>query len=333
MADDKFRALVVRETQAGGFEACIEQRCLSDLPPAELLIQVHYSSLNYKDAMSAHGNKTISKQYPHTPGIDAAGVVVQSLSPEVSVGDEVIVTGYDLGMNTPGGFGEYIRVPASWVIPLPAGMNLRTSMAYGTAGLTAGLCVLRLLEHGIEAGSGPIVVTGASGGVGSLALALLAKLGYHVSAISGKTDAKEYLLALGADHVVDRGEIDDDSNKPLLRQQWAGAVDTAGGNILATVIKSIHYGGAVSCCGLVASPVLQTTVYPFILRGVTLYGIDSAQCPRTRRLHVWQQLSQAWRLHSLEQIVHEIALADLLPEIEAMLAGRHRGRALIKLRP
>ena len=331
MAADTYRAMVVRETESAGFEQHIEHRRWQELPAGEVLIQVHYSSLNYKDALSARGHKGISKHYPHTPGIDAAGVVVESQVPQWRQGDEVVVTGYDLGMNTSGGFAEYIRVPAPWVLALPQGLDLRTSMIFGTAGLTAGLCLRRLLDHGIDR-QDPVLVTGASGGVGSLALAILAQLGFRVTAASGKKAARDYLTALGAKTIIDRQQLAAPSESPLLKGQWAGAVDTLGGPFLATVLKSLQYGGAVSCCGLAASAELATTVYPFILRGITLYGIDSAQCPPASRAQIWQRLAQAWRPPSLDRIVLETSLDGLAPHIEAMLSGRLQGRVLVNLR-
>jgi acrylyl-CoA reductase (NADPH) len=280
-----FQALVVRETADGEFTRQIEERALADLPDGEVLVCVHYSSLNYKDALSASGHKDVTRSYPHTPGIDAAGVVEESVAAEFRPGDPVIVTSYDLGMNTPGGWGQYIRVPAAWVVPLPQDLTLRESMIYGTAGFTAALSVHRLEAHGLAPDAGEVLVTGATGGVGSLAVAILARAGYQVVAASGKADAGPFLRDLGAAEVVDREAVRDDSGRPLLRGRWAGAVDTVGGEYLATALKSTQYGGAVACCGLVASADLPTTVYPFILRGVSLLGVDSQACPMDTRRH------------------------------------------------
>lgn len=322
-----FDALWVEEQPDGGFRRSIVRRAVDDLPPGDLLIRVHYSSLNYKDALSATGNRGVTRRYPHTPGIDAAGVVVESTVAEFRPGDEVIVIGYDLGMNTPGGFGGYIRVPASWAVARPAGLTLRASMALGTAGFTAAQCVDALLQHGV--GGGEVLVTGATGGVGSIAVALLSKLGQTVVAATGKPEEAAYLRDLGAHAVLARSEVEDSSGKPLLRERWAGVVDTVGGVILATAIKSTRYGGAVAACGNVASPALELTVYPFILRGVKLLGIDSVNIPITQRRALWERLAGAWKLDVLERLAREVTLAALNAEIDAILLGQQRGRVVV----
>ncbi|HXF75482.1 MAG TPA: YhdH/YhfP family quinone oxidoreductase, partial [Methylomirabilota bacterium] len=240
-----FKAMVVSETAEKTFVRQIRQKALSDLPAGELMIEVKYSSLNYKDALSATGNKGVTRKYPHTPGIDAAGVVVDSTTKSFAVGESVIVTGFDLGMNTPGGFGQYISVPSGWALRLPQGLSLKESMAYGTAGLTAALSILRLMAAGLTKDSGEVLVTGATGGVGSIAVAILAKLGYHVVAATGKSGAKQWLTALGAKAILSREEANDTSGRPLHKGRWAGVVDTVGGNILATALKSAQYGGLV----------------------------------------------------------------------------------------
>ena len=283
MQTTTFNAFVVTQTPDNSFATSIEKIAIADLPPGEVLIQVHYSSLNYKDALSAQGHPGVTKKFPHIPGVDAAGTVVSSEVSQFQAGDPVIVTSFDLGMNTWGGFAEYVCVPAAWVVPLPAGLTLRESMILGTAGLTAGLCIQALQQHGVIPDSGEVLVTGATGGVGSLAIAILAKLGYTVVAVTGKTDQYEYLKTLGAAEILDRNEVNDPNQKPLLKERWAGVVDTVGGNILATAIKSTRYAGCVTACGLVGAADLPTTVYPFILRGVKLIGIDSAQCPMLGR--------------------------------------------------
>lgn len=322
-----FDALWVEEQPDGGFRRSIIQRAVDDLPPGELLIRVHYSSLNYKDALSATGNRGVTRRYPHTPGIDAAGVVVESTVATFQPGDEVIVIGYDLGMNTPGGFGGYIRVPASWAVLRPAGLTLRESMALGTAGFTAAQCVDALLQHSV--GGGDVLVTGATGGVGSIAVALLSKLGMTVVAATGKPEEADYLHDLGAHTVIARNEVDDDSGKPLLRERWAGVVDTVGGNILATAIKAMRYGGAVAACGNVASPALELTVYPFILRGVKLLGIDSVNLPITERRAIWERLAGAWKIDAWDRLARETTLASLNAEIDAILLGQQRGRVVL----
>ena len=331
MAVKTFPALVVSETANKTYIRELKERSLKDLPEGEVLIRVRYSSLNYKDALSTIGNKGVTKHYPHTPGIDAAGLVEESLSPEFKAGDEVIVTSYDLGMNTPGGFGQFVRVPGAWVVKLPPGLSLRESMIYGTAGFTAALSVYRLMACGITAGQGKVLVSGATGGVGSVAVSILAKEGFQVTAVSGRPETRDYLTEIGAQEVISTEAATDTSTKPLLKAQWAGAIDTVGGPILATTIKSVEYGGAVTCCGNVASPDLPLTVYPFILRAVSLIGIDSQNCTRPTRLKVWQNLAGKWKLPHLERLVTETTLEGLNQQIDLILKRQHRGRTIIKL--
>jgi acrylyl-CoA reductase (NADPH) len=330
---NSFDALVVREGAEGEFVRHVERRTRDDLPAGEVLIRVRYSSLNYKDALSAIGNRGVTRSYPHTPGIDAAGVVEESSSDVFRPGDHVIVTGYDLGMNTAGGFGEYIRVPAAWVVRRPEPLSLRESMIYGTAGFTAAMSVYRLEGYGVAPSQGDVLVTGATGGVGSLAVAILAQDGYRVVAATGKPDQAAYLQALGAAEVVHRDEVRDAPGQALLKGRWAGAVDTVGGEFLAAAIKSTRYRGAVTTCGNVASAELQLTVYPFILRGISLLGIDSANCPMPMRQELWQKLAHEWKLPQLEEIGSECTLAELDGEIEAILAGEQRGRVVVKVGP
>ncbi len=326
-----FKALVVRETDDRKFVRKIEECRVDNLPPGDVLIAVQYSSLNYKDALSANGNRGVTRRYPHTPGIDAAGLVAASSVPAFKPGDAVFVTGYDLGMNTPGGFGGYVRVPAGWVVPLPPQMSLRESMVYGTAGFTAGLSVTALIKNGVKPESGDILVTGASGGVGSLATALLARQSYIVTAVSGKPDAIDFLKSLGARAVIPRAEVLDTSGKALLKTRWAGVVDTVGGEMLTTAIKSTHAQGAVACCGNVASHDLHLTVYPFILRGVSLCGVNSAECPMSLRRKVWQRLAVEWKPEQLKSLADEITLNDLDDRIDRILQGGLRGRTLVRL--
>ncbi len=328
MNQKTFRAMVVEETADKNYVREIREKSLDDLPAGEVLIRVRYSSLNYKDALSATGNKGVTRNYPHTPGIDAAGEVAESTSTEFRSGDEVLVTGYDLGMNTSGGFGQYIRVPAAWIVRLPEGLSLKESMTYGTAGFTAALSVHRLQDHGVKPDQGPILVTGATGGVGSLAVAILTRAGYDVTAATGKQAEKQFLTELGAKEIVTREEVDDTSGKPLLKTKWAGVVDTVGGNILSTAIRSTSYLGCVTCCGLVASPELQTTVFPFILRGVSLLGIDSVHCPMALREEIWQRLAADWK-PNLDQIGLEISLAELDARIDDILQGKLKGRTRV----
>ena len=328
MENTKFKALEVSEID-GEFKREIIEKEINDLPEADLIINVKYSSLNYKDALSAAGNKGVTREYPHTPGIDAAGTVVEDKSGTYKKGDKVIVTGYDFGMNTDGGFEEYIRIPAGWAVKLPQNLSLRESMIYGTAGFTAALSVYKLLEADVDKNN--ILVTGASGGVGSFACAILAKIGYKVTAATGKSGARYYFNNLGVENVIDRKEVDDDSGRMLLKEKWDGVIDTVGGNMLTTAIKSTKYDGAVTCCGNVASAKLDLNVYPFILRGVSLFGIDSVQCKRELREEVWQKIASDWKVDQLDEFSTEVPLEDLNDQIENMLAGNSKGRVIVKL--
>ncbi|MBD3649433.1 MAG: YhdH/YhfP family quinone oxidoreductase, partial [Pseudomonadales bacterium] len=307
----------------------IIQRSTDDLPEGELLVKVQFSSVNYKDALSAKGLPGVTRSYPHTPGIDAAGVVEASSSGDFKEGDEVVVIGFDLGMNTPGGFGEYIRVPANWAVKLPSGMTARESMILGTAGFTAALCVEKLERMGASPEDGPVVVTGATGGVGSVAVALLAKLGFEVVASSGKADQADYLKSLGAGTIIGRDELSEESKRPLLAENWAHGVDTVGGEILSNVIKSLKYGGSVAICGLVASPVFSAAVFPFILRGVNVLGIDSVELPIDQKKSTWNRLATDWKLTNLNDMVSEISKDQLSDTIEAIFAGKVKGRTLL----
>ena len=331
MHENSYRALVVEECTPGSYAGEVRLKTISELPENDVLIRVHYSSLNYKDALSASGNRGVTRHYPHVPGIDAAGVVAESSSKGFKPGDEVIACGYDIGMNTPGGFGQFIRVPAAWVLHCPRNLTLRESMIYGTAGFTAAQSVERLVNFPIAPEMGKILVTGATGGVGSIAIALLSKLGYKVTAVSGKAEAGKFLATLGAEEIISRQQATDNSGKLLLKEKWAAVVDTVGGEILATAIKSTDYGGAVTCCGNAASADLPLSVYPFILRGVSLLGIDSAKCPLQVREKIWQKLAGDWRLKNLDSLAAECSLAELPGFIDRMLQGRHTGRLIVNL--
>ena len=331
MGNPNFKAMVVEETAQGNFERGIKDRTVDSLPDGDVLIEVSFSSLNYKDALSATGNKGVTRNYPHTPGIDAAGTVAESRNPEFSTGDPVIVTSYDLGMNTSGGFGQYIRVPAEWVVPLPESLSMYESMIYGTAGFTAGLSIFKMAANGVAPDNGPVLVTGASGGVGSLSVGILAQAGYQVTAVSGKADGRDFLEALGATDVITREDACDTSGRPLLRGQWAGVIDTVGGDILATAIKATLQHATVSCCGNVAGPKLDTTVFPFILRGVSLLGIDSQNCPMALRRQIWQKLANEWKLTNLEHLTTQISLDALDHHIDLILKGQQKGRVVVNL--
>ncbi len=330
-----FQCFLVTKDAEGKTQGTVERRPIEDLPPGQVTIRVGYSSLNYKDALSASGNPGVTKKYPHVPGIDAAGVVIASQSDRFRVGDDVIVSGYDLGCNHWGGYAQYIRVPADWPVGLPAGLSLRESMILGTAGFTAAQCVAALHERGVLPASGDVVVSGATGGVGSLAVALLSKLGYSVVAVSGKPAAQQFLGKLGARQVIGRAEVDDRSPKPLLPGRWAGAVDTVGGNTLATILRSLHLNGCVAACGLVGGAELPLTVFPFILRAVSLVGIDSAWRSHDERVAIWSRLAGSWKPAGLETLAKEIELAQLDRWIAEILAGRRDGtgrRAFARLR-
>lgn len=325
-----YKAMVVEEMEKNHFSRSITTKTVDQLPDGEVLIKVCWSSLNYKDALSASGNRGVTKKYPHTPGIDASGVVEESRSDAFQPGDKVIVTSYDLGMNTSGGFGQYIRVPASWVVPLPAGLDLRESMIFGTAGFTAGMSVMALTDS-VPADRGEILVTGATGGVGSLSVALLAGLGYSVTAVSGKKEAEPFLTGLGAKKIISRDDATVGQDRPLLKGIWAGVVDTVGGEILASAIKATDLQGIVTCCGNVASPDLPLTVFPFILRGVSLIGIDSQNCPMEHRRKVWQHLAGEWKPTQLSDLCREVTLDGLEREIEKILGGGQTGRVVVRM--
>ncbi|MCZ6899144.1 MAG: YhdH/YhfP family quinone oxidoreductase [Bacteroidetes bacterium] len=331
MSDKTFKALRVTEDDTGKFVRNIVERNIDDLPDGDVLVKVHYTALNYKDALSSTGNKGVTRNYPHTPGIDGAGVVVESKNSVFKMGDKVLVTSYDLGMNTDGAFAEYIRVPAEWVIPLPKGLDLRDCMILGTAGLTAGIGLYKMEMMGQDPQQGPLVVSGASGGVGSMAVGILAKAGYRVIASSGKDNIGGFLKNLGASEVVDREYINDDTSRPLLKPQWAGAIDTVGGNTLSTLIRGCQPGGSVASCGLVGSPNFSTTVFPFILNGINLLGLDSANFPKKERQQVWNQLAGPWKIPNLEKVATLCKLHELDPYIDQILRGTLKGRVVVEM--
>lgn len=325
----QYKAFVVDETD-GKFISSIKILNTDNLPAGEVLVKVSYSSLNYKDALSATGNKGVTKTYPHTPGIDAAGVVVNSDVALFSEGDQVIVTGYDLGMNTAGGYGQYIRVPAEWVVKLPAGLTLKEAMIIGTAGFTAAISLSRLTEL-VKPADGKIVVTGATGGVGSVALSLLAKNGYQTIAVSGKESEYPFLMSLGANEIISREQFQQLEKRPVLSVQYAGAIDTVGGVALENILKSLKPLGAVTTCGSVSSTQLNMTVFPFILRGITLIGISAQNYPTQLREGLWNKLAGDWKPNHLMAIYNEIGLDDLQDAIANILAGKLKGRTIVKL--
>ena len=329
MENIHYNALVVEEHD-GEFIQTIQRLSTDNLPVGEVLIQVHYSSLNYKDALSSTGNKGVTKNYPHTPGIDAAGIVMSSLNEQFKAGDKVIVTGFDLGMNTSGGFGQYIRVPSAWVVKLPDGLTLKESMIIGTAGFTAGISVLRLCEL-VNPEDGNIVVSGATGGVGSVALSLLSKLGYQTVAITGKESESDYLRNLGASEIISRATFLAVDNRPLLSARYAGAIDTVGGRVLENILKTLLPLGAVTTCGSVSSTQLNTTVFPFILRGNTLIGISAQNYPVSLRKDLWNKLATDWKPDNLLDIFNEIRLDKVKNHIDLILAGKLTGRTIVNM--
>ncbi|ABK98735.1 YhdH/YhfP family quinone oxidoreductase [Pelobacter propionicus] len=326
-----FKALLVIQPEKKVFTRTIVERQIDDLPAGELLVLVHYSSLNFKDALSAMGNPGVTRNYPHTPGIDAAGEVLSCSDGSFVPGDQVIVTSYDLGMDTDGGFGQIIRVPSQWALKLPVGLSLRESMMLGTAGLTAALSIYEIEQGVVKPEDGPILVTGATGGVGSLAVAILAKAGYQVVAATGKMTEADYLKSIGAADVIERNDVTQGSERPMMKPLWAGVVDCVGGEMLAAAIKSTKPGGIVTCCGLVGSSDLSLNVFPFILRGVRLIGIDSAECPMTHRTEVWRNMATKWKLTALESMVEEVGLEGLEDKIQSMLKGGLKRRILVRL--
>ena len=324
-----FRAFRVEKNDSG-FVRSVTQRDVEDLPDGEVLIDVQYSSLNYKDALSATGNPGVTRVFPHTPGIDAAGLVVASSDTAFAQGDAVVVIGFDLGMGTSGGFAERIRVPANWVVKLPDGLSARESMRIGTAGFTAAECVQKLEQAGMTPASGPVLVTGATGGVGSVAVKLLATLGYEVAAVTGKPQQHDFLRGLGATEFLTREEAAAGADKPMLAERWGGVVDTVGGDILFNGVKSLRYGCSLAACGLVAAPQFSASVLPFILRHVNLLGVDSVQLPIAEKTALWSRLATTWKM-DLTDLEEVLSLNDLSAAIDRILAGEMVGRGVLDL--
>jgi acrylyl-CoA reductase (NADPH) len=329
MKNIEYKAFVVEEND-GQFTQSVQTLYTNNLPAGDVLVRVHYSSINYKDALSATGNKGVTKKYPHTPGIDVAGIVEFSENDQFNVGDEVIVTGYDLGMNTAGGFGQYIRIPAEWVVKLPEGLTMKESMIIGTAGFTAGISLLRLNEL-VKPADGKIIVSGATGGVGSVALSLLSKLGYQTVAISGKESEYDFLRSLGATEIIPRVDFQTVDKRPMLSAQYAGAIDTVGGPILENILKTLKPLGAVTTCGSVSSTQLNMTVFPFILRGISLIGISAQNYPTTLRESLWKKLANEWKSDNLLDLYTEITIDQLKHYIDLILAGKLRGRTIVNM--
>lgn len=330
MTANNFKALVVNK-EADTFNMTISNLTLDDLPDGDVVIRVAYSSVNFKDGLATMPDGNIVRNYPHVPGIDLAGTVVSSSNERFKEGDEVIATSYEIGVSHYGGYSEYARVPAEWIVPLPTGLSMKEAMAYGTAGFTAALSVQKLEHNGVTPESGPVLVTGATGGVGSSAVAMLAKLGYDVVASTGKASEHEYLYKLGSKEIISREDLQPEKIRPLDKQRWAGAVDPVGGDTLAYVLSTTQYGGSVAVTGLTAGTKLPTTVFPFILRGVNLLGVDSVYCPMPIREKLWERMATDLKLDNLNEIVTEIALEDLPATLDNILAGKLKGRTVVKL--
>ncbi len=325
-----FRALLTEINADGKAHTEVQSLDLSFLADHPVLIRVEYSSLNYKDALSASGHKGITRNFPHIPGIDAVGVVEEDLSGHYAKGSRVLVTGFDLGMNTHGGLSEFIRVPVEWIVAMPLELSNKTAMQWGTAGLTAAMAVDALISNQITPDRGEILVTGATGGVGMMSITLLKHLGYTVVALSGKPDLETSLLSLGASRVISRQQFAEEPPRALYSMDFGGAIDTLGGDYLVQVVKRLKFGGAVAVCGMVAGIELPMQVYPFILRGARMLGIYSADSPLTYKQSLWDKIANEWSLF-LDDFVQEISLEDVPETLKAMLAAQTSGRYLVKI--
>jgi acrylyl-CoA reductase (NADPH) len=329
MSED-FKALVIDKSETD-FTIGVKKVSFQDLPAGEVLIKVAYSSINYKDGLASLPDGKIVRSYPFIPGIDLAGVVVSSEDPRYTEGDQVIATSYEIGVSHFGGYSEYARIPADWIVPLPENLSLKEAMIYGTAGFTAALSVQRLEENGLTPEKGKVLVSGATGGVGSLALAILAKRGYDVVASTGKSSEHDYLYKLGANEVVSREEVYNGKVKALDKQLWAGAVDPVGGESLAAILSKIHYNGSVAVSGLTGGGNVPTTVFPFILRGINLLGIDSVYCPMEIRRPLWERMAADFKPEVLESVSKEISLEELPQTLPIILQGQAKGRFIVKI--
>ena len=327
--DSLFKAFTVFENEDGSFKSEIISKSIDDLPPGDVLVRVDFSSLNYKDALSATGNKGVTKKYPHTPGIDAVGTVEDTSHSSFKIGDQVIVSGYDMGQNTAGGFGEYIRVPREWVALMPEGLTKKESIILGTAGMTAGLSLRELQKkNGIEGKLA--IVTGATGGVGCLAVKLLSQLGADVTAVTGKVDSEDFLKSIGAVEVINREQLAENFHQPLASGKWDIGVDVVGGEMLAGLMTCLKLGGSVACCGLVGGSTIETTIFPYILRGNSLIGIDSGNIPISEKEEIWMLFANEWKIE-LNDLSRTITLNELDQEIESILKGGQVGRDILSL--
>lgn len=327
---EQFPALVLRET-AGQVSAAVEQLTLDDLPAGDVTVQIDYSTLNYKDALAITNRGKIVRGYPIVPGIDFAGTVTASSDDRYQPGDQVVLTGWGVGERYWGGLGRYARVRGDWLTPLPTGLSLQQAMSFGTAGLTAALCVLALEAAGLTPSEREVVVTGATGGVGSVATALLAQAGYNVTASTGQASEEAYLRQLGANQIIDRSVLSTPSKRPMESERWAGGVDTVGGDTLAAVIRMTAYNGAIAACGLAGGTDLPTTVFPFILRGVRLLGVDSVQATPEHRAAAWARLASAFPLDLLATVTRTVGLNEVPALAGALLDGNVRGRIVVDL--
>ena len=326
------QAFVVEKIADREFKGRVQEMSVPKCEENEVVIKVTYSSLNYKDALSSVGNPGVTRKFPHVTGIDVVGTVHQSTSNIFKEGERVLVTGYDLGMNTHGGHAQFVKVPASWVARTPDAITDKEIMTFGTAGLTAALSINELIENGVKPENGEVLVTGATGGVGSIAVSILSKIGYKVVAISGKAERVEYLKRIGANEVILRDEFNESSAKrPMLSEQYAGVVDTVGGEVLANALKYIKYDGVATCCGLTSSHELPTNVFPFILRGVRLIGIDSVECKLEKKQAAWEKIATKWKIDTLNSITNEINLDEIKKAYDLLLAGRAVGRYVVKI--
>ena len=327
---DTFKALVLDEDD-GKFSNQIKDLTVDDLPEGDVLVRVEYSDVNYKDGMIVNGIGGLVRNYPHVPGIDFSGTVEESSHARFKAGDQVVLTGWRVGEVHWGGYGQRARVNGDWLVALPEGLSARQAMAVGTAGLTSMLCVMALENHGLTTDAGPVLVTGAAGGVGSVAVAILARLGYSVAASTGRESLHDYLKSLGACEIVARADLSEPSKRPLESENWAGAIDTVGSTTLARLLTQIKYGGSVAACGLAAGPKLETTVIPFLLRGVNLLGIDSVMQPYENRLRVWDRIASDLPHDKLEEMTDVIGLDGVAEATSSILGGQVRGRLVVDL--
>ena len=325
-----FRAYFVNKT-ATDFSAGIKDVTLDDLSPGDVVIKVAYSSVNYKDGLASIPDGRVIRNYPLVPGVDLSGVVVESSDSRFKRGDEALVTSFDLGVAHCGGFSEYARVKADWIVPLPAGLTLKEAMALGTAGYTSALAIHQLERMGLKPGSDPVLVTGATGGLGSMSISILKTLGYTVAASTGKESEHGYLRELGADEILSRQETSAESNRPLEKERWAASIDAVGGSTLAYLLRTTKYGGSVASIGNTGGPNFSTTVFPFILRAVNLLGIESAYCPMELRRQLWQHLATDYKPARLDMIAHEVPFDELPQALATFLIGGVRGRIVVKI--